>query len=198
MKKVSDLEAKIAQKDAKIEALECRLDELEQYSKKNNVIVSGLNVPVASYADAVSRPLGDASSDEEVQIRTRPSVYQRMKADFIGILKEKMLVDVAEHEISAIHELPSRSPTQGKRVLVKFANSETKRSVMTSRRNLQSTNIFINDHMTPQNANIFKRARDLKRQGKLFAAWTLNGRVFVKNYERTIPKEIKNVNDLPN
>ena len=43
-RKVDDLEKTIAAKDQKIKELEERIDDLEQYSRKNNLVVNGLDL----------------------------------------------------------------------------------------------------------------------------------------------------------
>ena len=75
-------------------------------------------------------------------------------------------------------------------------NNAVKRDVMMGRKNLKGTRIYVNEQLTPKNAALFKKARDLRKHGNIESTWTYNGKVFLKKSQSTSPKEIKLEEDL--
>ena len=97
--KIADLLKAMQIKDQKIEALEStvtglesKVDELEQYSGIDNVIISGLHVSAASYAQAAG------GADEEGGLTS-----ETVESQVIEFFGEKMKVTVAPSDISACH-----------------------------------------------------------------------------------------------
>lgn len=41
-------------------------------------------------------------------------------------------------------------------------------------------NIYINENLTKRNKKLFKKARDLKRNGDVKYAWCKNGKIFIR------------------
>ena len=52
--------------------------------------------------------------------------------------------------------------------------------VLKQSRKLKGTNIYINEHLTPRNNEIAKKARLLRKQGKISRAWIRDCKVFIK------------------
>ena len=51
---------------------------------------------------------------------------------------------------------------------------------MAKRRMLKETHIYIDDHLSSYNSELFRHARHLKRENKLFSAWTHDCCVVIK------------------
>ena len=64
MEEVKQLRVQLKEKDEKIESLEKRVDQLEQYSRMEDVIITGLETKHRSYA-SVARGDGDAEPPAE-------------------------------------------------------------------------------------------------------------------------------------
>lgn len=65
VKKEEEMEAKLKVRDLRIDSLEKRLNDLEQYTRKEDVIISGLKTSHRTFAGAVADRHGDESSIEE-------------------------------------------------------------------------------------------------------------------------------------
>ncbi|KAJ3581028.1 hypothetical protein NHX12_017141 [Muraenolepis orangiensis] len=67
MKEVCELKATINQRDQKIELMEQRIDDLEQYSRIDDIVISGLETTHRSYARAAAgdRKGEDAPTEEQ-------------------------------------------------------------------------------------------------------------------------------------
>ena len=177
-KRIDHLLALIKSKDERIEQLEAKVNDLEQNSKKKNIIVTGLNT--SSYA-TVSRPTtrSSTSTDTDDHPPTSTTDNSIMRANFVKFAKSKLDVYIEPYDITAIHELPAR--WDGKRpIIVQFLSADKKTEIMMKRRLLRGTDIYLNDHLSALNAEMFREARRLKREGKVDQAWTMNCSVFVK------------------
>jgi hypothetical protein len=59
--------------------------------------------------------------------------------------------------------------------------------------------IFINEHLSPYNASVYKKARALVKQKKIAATFTSNGivHVYESNGPNSRAKKILDIGDLP-
>ena len=144
----------------RIDNLERRVNDLEQHSRKRNIIVTGLNVH--SYAHAATRTRstrGLTQTDGE-----DVSESNEMRKHFVKFAKDKL--NVEEIEITAIHDLPKRKDGTTP-VIVQLLSVDKKTDLMRRRKSLKGSNVFLNDQLTRLNNELFAEARRLKKEGKL-------------------------------
>ncbi|KAJ0019925.1 hypothetical protein NQD34_007494 [Periophthalmus magnuspinnatus] len=101
------------EKDRRILELEKRVDDLEQYTHVNDVVITGIKIKPCSYARTV------ATDSEEPSEQETHSVEQQVASYLHGRGVEMDLED-----IEACHRLPTgngRSPA----VIVRFVNRKT-------------------------------------------------------------------------
>ncbi|XKL63983.1 hypothetical protein PGB90_006347 [Kerria lacca] len=152
-----------------------RLNDLEQHSRKNNIIKNG--VP--------------ESKDE--------NVYEIIEK--IGTALEEPL---EKNDIAIAHRIPSRRETapiivrfnnwKKKTTLIR----KSKIVQLTSEKiNLNPTQpIYIGDHLTNYSRMLLEEAKKLKNEKKVQFAWYKNGRVFVREYENSPAMRIEEVEDV--
>lgn len=176
-KKILDLVEEVRQlrkenkdKDRKIADLERRVDDLEQYSRINDVIVTGLRIKPRSYANAVAADNNGGVPSEEETLST-----ERQVASFLGA--NGIFLEV--NDLEACHPLPRRGNEAKPAVILRFANRKKKIALMKLRSKLKGTDVYLNDHLTRRNAEIAKRARHLRRLKKIQSTWVSNCRIFV-------------------
>ena len=93
-----------------------------------------------------------------------------IRKNFVNFAKTKLNVDFDMIEIAAIHDLPRwQDVTQP--IIVQMMSSDRKTELMQRRGQLRGTNIYLNDHLSPNNSELFREARRLKREKKVFVAW---------------------------
>ena len=109
--------------------------------------------------------------------------------------KEKLSVSVAEIEITATHDLPKRKDGSTP-VIVQFLSTDKKTEIMRKREMLKGSAVFLNDHLTQKNNELFAETRRLKKERKIVGTWTMNGNIFVKKTKQTNRVMIKCKNDL--
>ncbi len=97
-----------------------------------------------------------------------------------------MGLDVEESDISAMHFLPKSDRQATRDIVVRFTNRTAKLKVVLNKKKA-SDNVFINEHLTKKNADIFKRARELRKAGKVEATWTRNCKVIVRTTDHNKP-----------
>ncbi|KAK7880596.1 hypothetical protein WMY93_032761, partial [Mugilogobius chulae] len=165
---IKDLRKQNDEKDKKIQALENRLADLEQYTRLNDLIITGLDVKPRTYARAVVPDVEPNEKDLE-------SVEQQV----VRFMQNKGIA-LDSRDIEACHLLPRKDKQLKPAIILRFTNRKQKHALLKQGRNLKGTNVYINEHLTKKNADIAKQARLLRKQNKIQATWTSNCRVFIK------------------
>lgn len=172
MKEISEIKKKNEEQENRINSLENRLWDLEQYSRINDVIVTGLKIKPKSYSKAVE--------GEDRQDKDRHD--ESTEAQVTAFLQEKN-ISIDRDDIEACHTIPVGNKTSrvaNNVIIIRFANRKKKVHLLKQGRKLKGTDVYLNEHLIKRNADIAKKARFLRKQGKLQSTWTHNCKVFVK------------------
>ena len=144
------------------------------HSKKNNVIISGLDLQARSYARATS---GNDSAEANGTSSQSGGEFAGLRKKVPVFVNETMGVQLLTSDIIACRELPGKRRHDGEKEL--------------------EGHTYIRERTTyAKNAALFKKARDLRKHGNIDSTWTYNGKVFLKKSQSTSPKEIKLEEDL--
>lgn len=181
MDDVKQLHTLIKEKDAKIDALETRIEKLEQYTRMENVIVTGLDPKHRSYA-SVTRA-GDAEEDAPA---AEQETLEQQVINFFATKK----INIQNENISTCHMLPRKDRNTKPAVIIRFANRKHKVELMKQYGKLKGTGVFMNEHLTKTTATIAWKARQLKKHGKIKGTWTRNCKVMIRLNGET-PEEAK-------
>ena len=131
-KSIDQLESKLQAKDDHIERLVKSLDILEMHSKKNNVIISGLDIQAPSYARVTSGNDPVEANGTSSQSGREFTGLREKVAEFVN---KTMGVELLTSDIVTCHELPSRKDERVKPMIVSLINNAVKRDVMMGRTN---------------------------------------------------------------
>lgn len=115
--------------------------------------MTGLKTKPQSYAKAVAKFQNGEPEQEDNE-----SVEQQL----IKFLQSNH-VQVNEQDIKAI--------------IVRFTNRTSKISLLKQGKVLKWTNVYLNEHLTKTNAELARRARQLRRENKIKETWTRNCKV---------------------
>ncbi|KAK7881533.1 hypothetical protein WMY93_029942 [Mugilogobius chulae] len=170
MEEVKQLRLQNAEKDKKIAELERRVEDLEQYSRINDVVVTGLKIKPRSYAKAVAANNGGEPEEADML-----SVEQQVAA-----FLESKGISLDLDYIEACHPLPRRKENDPPAVIMRFTNRKNKIALLKQGRKLKGTNVFLNDHLTRRNADLARKARYLRKLNKIQNTWVNNCKVFIK------------------
>lgn len=167
-------------------AVKSELLDLQQHSRKNNIIISGLP--------------GSLRGSDVIEV----------------IKKIASILDVPFYrsDINAAHWLPSRQGEDKSKqlniqpLIVSFVSRIVKNDWIDARwrrRSLKaceldsgfpSNEIYINEQLTPHFRTMFNAARALLKEQKLSSVWTRDGRVLVKKTANSRPFRVTSLQDL--
>jgi len=167
--RISNMERLLKEKDEKIVALEKRVEDLEQYTRKEDVIITGLRIQ-RPYANVVQ---GDSKNEMDRQ------GVNSVEEQVLEVLGENG-VYIKSDEVAACHTIGKASENGLQKAIIRFVSRKTKVRTMINAKKLKGSGIYINEHLTKRNADIAKAARDLRREGKINSTWIRDCKVFVK------------------
>ncbi|KAK3098902.1 hypothetical protein FSP39_024149 [Pinctada imbricata] len=181
---VSDLNQKIASKDreiaelnTRIQKLEARAEEQEQYSRRTCLRFS--NIPYIDGQGNTPKSPWDFDTDK--------IVFDMCSA--VG-------VKVGENEIGRSHIVGE--PKNGKcQIIARFQSYRVRQHVYENRFKLakDSQKRFINEDLTKFRFKTVRHLAKLKSENKIHKYWTQDGRIFMRVRERGPKLLIKNIDD---
>ena len=143
--------------------LQIRMNQQEQYSRKNNVLVFGVR---------------DTDRHENATTTEK---------NIINIFKNKLGIDMLPADIQAAHRLGKFLPDGNRPIIVQFVNRKAKLHVLSRRKNLRGQNMAISEDLTQEN---LRRLSSIKNLNCVTQAWSSHGRLFAKNQNEKV-KEVK-------
>ena len=165
---IRHLTSTIREKDIVIENLEKRVDELEQYGRRNAVTISGIP---------------ENKDDNTDQI-------------MLDITRDKLGIKLEAHEIGRSHRIPGGPPPRQdsafrpRPIVVKFISYNVRKRVYDARKNLKNHtpggHIYINEHLTRTRSGLLYSCRSLVKGQKAKQAWSFDGRIFMKDFNDKI------------
>lgn len=164
VEEVKALHFQNAEKEKRITHLENRVADLEQYTRMNDVIVTGLQVKPRSYARVVNNNSG--GEHDELDMRSR----EEQVAAFL----ESKGIHLDTDNMEACHPLSRRSATDKPAVILRFINRKHKMTPLKQGKKLKGANVFMNDHLTKNKAEIARRAQYVKKLRKIANTWTVD------------------------
>lgn len=170
MEEVRELKLTIKEKDKRIGDLERRVDDLEQYSRMDDLIISGLTTRHQTFAGTVNGEKGeDAKTSEQYSL----------EREVVQFFQSKNM-DIQTNAISSCHKLPTKDRKTKPVIVIRFTNRKAKTELLRQGRKLRGSDVYLNEHLTKKNADIARQARILKKQNKIQATWTRNCKVWIK------------------
>ena len=105
---------------------------------------------------------------------------------------------------SSAYRIPRGLKQKHRPIDIHFATHRVRDAIYRARRGLRDNShpsggaIYINEHLTKGNTEIFARARSLMRDKRISKAWTMAGFVFIKhtNSEADKPRRILSLQDF--
>ena len=193
-KDVKQKEIEINGLKTKVSKLEERLDDQEQYSKRENILIQGLKVVkpynrvMRSDEDKDSASEGATADPPEDDWSTRDKTI--MRKNITKFAKDKLKLELDSKDIVDIHTLSSRDDDSKGTVIVRFSNRLARdrfyQARIDQKQKLIDERIYLNEHLTPKNAALFRQARILRKEHKVTHAWTKNCRILVRLLNGTV------------
>ena len=179
--RVAALESELADTKARLSAAEQRLEDIENYSRRNCVIISGVPENTGESTDRLVVDVGKTAG-----------------------------LNLTNDCLDRSHRLGRAQPGKTRPIIAKFLSYNTRQKLFDSRKELSAENVknhpsltrsvvsrvFISECLSPRNQHLLFVARQLRKKKALWAAYTTNGRVKVKKAEADAAKTITALEDL--
>jgi len=130
-----------------------------------------------------------------------PTSVRVVESTIIDFCQNSLNIEICQNDISSAHRIVAGLKDTIRPVVVRFTTHRVRDEIYRARKILKDSNdrIYISEHLTRQNAELFYEARKLIRLKKLNSAWTLNGLVFVKfttdpTEKHTLIRRLANLN----
>ncbi|XP_071095336.1 uncharacterized protein [Haliotis cracherodii] len=146
-----------------------KTDDLEQYSRRNSLRISGL-----------------PESKEE-----------NTEALVMEVLRD-LHPDLTASDIDRCHRVGKKNMDRNRQVIVKFVSYRNRHKVISNRRMLRQnrSSVYINEDLTKHRSKLFKLTRDLKAKHLISSTWTYDGRVYVEEQPEGVMRVILCESDL--
>jgi len=191
-KRIDEILDILKSKDDRDKTADAQLNAIEYHSKKNNIVIIGLDI---SGDAATTKPTKRSTTSTPVEETQPVSKSATMKANFVKFARQTLSVTLEPYDITSIHLLPPWR--NGKHpILVQFLSAEKKAEVMSRRLQLKGTDIYINEHLSRHNRELFRQARQLKREKKIVSAWSEHCCVYVKIHEGGRRVKVRSLADI--
>lgn len=137
----------------RIDMLESRIEDMEQYSRRTCLNISGVQEQDNEDTDKIILQLA-----KEMDVPLQPS------------------------EISRSHRLPNSRSKKPRGIIVRFTTYNKRLLFLKGRKKLRETRnkIFVNEQLTKQRADLAYGCRQLKRSRVIKDTWTHDGKIFIK------------------
>lgn len=170
--RVDALEAETSKLQGVVQEQARRIEGMEAYSRTDQLVIRGL--PEVTYAERAS-----ASTTPGIGIQESVDAVEKA---FIAFCGDKLNVTVDQRDISIIHRLKAGSRDSVRPVIVRFTNKKIRNIVYNAKKLLRGSgsNIYVSEHLTKLNSNLFFEARKLLKERKIYGCWTTGGIVHVK------------------
>lgn len=185
-KATADMDVKIKHLEQENTNLKTRMDDMENYTRLDNLVVHGL--PESTEPNSAS-PQSDAPARELI----------------LDLCHDRLGLNLVESDISTAHRIFSTNKDKGRPILVRFTTRRARNLVFAARKALRSKSshpapapVYINEHLTKHNANIYAHARKLVREKKIYSTWTAGGFTYIRRTpdEEDKAKQIRRMEDL--
>ena len=149
------------------------MNDLEQYSRMDNLIISGFNVQYKSYARSVSTH----DVDEHTQTNSETETIESKVVLFLKSIN----IPIDSSNISICHPFKSKYASNMKpSIALKLKSCKAKLKILSNAKKLRGSDVYINEHLTRQNADLARKAREYKRKGLTLSTWTKNCNVIIR------------------
>ena len=195
-KEIDELKAEVRARGDEICTLRDKVDELEQYGRRNSVRISSIPETSGEDTDAMVQTVARA-----VGVDLPPAAIDRShRVGPQGTQPRPILVKLTSyrHKLALMKARAGLRNADSKKLFPSLkwpAPPQSSQPLSQSSHVPFATRIFINEDLTKPRAELAKKARGLKKANKTTDTWTRDGVIFIKrgtNVSKiTTPREIQ-------
>lgn len=150
--------------ESHIDSLLQKNDALDQYNRRNTFRVSGI-----------------PEEDTENNLSTKVIDLMNSKMDL------RPPLDLSDLE--KVHRAGKKGETEPRAVIMKFSSHLPRNRILSGRRSLKGTGIFVNEDLTRPRSALLFRARQAKKSEAIKDCWSSDGRIMIRDND----DEVRNV-----
>jgi len=198
------LNNKVTSLESENDILKSRMNEVENNLRLDNLMIHGLmEVPKVDAEQVMLESKNDESSADSV-ITQASSADSVITQAVLNLCNNHLGLKVSGSDVAYAFRIPANAKGGCRPVIVRFVNRKIRNMVYSSRKSLHdsskkgSKGIYINEHLTKTNAQLYAKARGLVKEKKIASAWTSGGVVFIRQSEslNEKPKKITSQRSL--
>lgn len=173
-KQIAGLKSELSTLKDKVCDLEDHIDRVEQYERRDTIIVSGPALPLDN------------------QLENPKSVV-------VSVIKENLKLNIKEDDINVAHRLGPVNHQNNRPFIVKLQNRSLKYDLVGACVKLRP-NIYVNESLTPKRLSMFKQILAIRKQHrpKFQQCFTKDGNIIVKLQHSTVKHIINDNKSLMN
>lgn len=160
--KINQLENHLASLSGRVDNLELQLDNVDQYERRDTVILTGASLP-----------------PETTQENTTNIVTQT--------IKDHLKINIKETDISVSHRLGQKKQQQNRPIIVKLVNRSLKHDLIGACIQLRPQ-LYVNESLTPKRRELLNKVLTIRKshKQKFQQCYTQDGKIIVKLRNSTI------------
>lgn len=161
----------------RINLLEIRLENQEQYSRRTSLRFHNIQVPI----DRSGRIIHPVNTDDLI----------------LNVCNQKLKLGIQKEDIGRSHVI-GKVRNGKSQVIVRFLSYRIREKVYSAKKRLKGDpdKIFITENLTTFRTNLVKELSDLKFNHNINAYWTNDGRIYAKKSESSTKQLIRNHDDI--
>ena len=191
---ITSLKAENAEKDRKIKTLEQRIDSLEQYTRRDDIVITGFRTAPVPLSRVVAESVNEQRNEDAPQ-----NVQESVEDQIVTFLNDNG-IPLNKADISACHTIGRREMNKSQPIILRFVNRKTKTMMLRNGYKLKNAptpeKVYINEHLSKKNADIARMARELRKKEKIMATWTRNCSVFIRVQQPDGNPRVKRINEI--
>lgn len=156
------LDSEVRDLKCKVHELESDIDRVEQYERRDTIIISGPSLPP------------ETPSENTTAVVTET-------------VKENLKLNIKAEDISVAHRLGTSQPGRDRPIIVKLVNRSLKYDVIGACIQLRPR-LYINESLTPRCLDIFKQVLAIRKEHrqKFQQCYTKDGNIVIKLKHSTV------------
>lgn len=156
------LQSEVSDLQHKVTYLETTIDSVEQYERRDTIIVSGPSLP------------------SEVHTENAKNII-------VNTIRNHLKINIKDEDISVAHRLGKVNQNKKRPIIMKLVNRSMKHDLVSACINLKP-NLYINESLTPTRQALFKKVLAVRAQhrAKFQQCHTQEGRIIVKLKNSTV------------
>ena len=153
---IAQLQNDVTNLNDKVENLTKHLDNVEQYERRDTILLSGPVLP------------NETQHENTTQVA-------------IASIKENLKININERDINIAHRLGSSVHQKKRPIIVKLTNRSLKQDLVGACVNLKPQ-LYINESLTPTRLSIFKQVLNVRKthRAKFQQCYTSDGKIVIK------------------